>query len=99
MEVVDQLDRALESLRAEGIGRAVEADVRVGELHDGERGGSLAVLSAQERRGGGGGGEAEERGAAERGAGEAEEISSFHDGVTGGADFSSRPGGKPETRN
>jgi hypothetical protein len=50
LQTVDQLDGALERLRAEGIGRAAEADVRVAELHDRERRRRLAVAPSEEAR-------------------------------------------------
>src|SRR5262249_4608562 len=45
---VDGRDGLLEGLRAQRIGRAVEADVGVRELHEGEGARTLAVLLAEE---------------------------------------------------
>ena len=50
IERVDDVDGALERLRAEGIGRPLKSDVRVAELHDREGAGCFAVGLAKERR-------------------------------------------------
>ena len=47
IESVHDLDRALEGLRAGRIGRSLETDVRVAELHEIERRDVLAVLPAK----------------------------------------------------
>jgi hypothetical protein len=49
-QAVDHVHRLLERLRAERVGRAREAHVRVGELNEGEWGLRLPVLLAEHRR-------------------------------------------------
>src|SRR6266446_2460228 len=48
IEGIDSVDGALESLRAEGIGRPLKSNVRVAELHDREGPGGFAVTAAEE---------------------------------------------------